>query len=811
MSKDKIAAIYPLSPMQKALLFHRLQEQQDQGFLQVQCRLSGALDIPTFERAWQQTLLRHAALRSSIHWEKIEKPVQVVQKKVPLPLQQYDWRTLGPKEQEAQRKHFLEQDRAQGFDLAKASVNRLHLIRLAEREYQLIWSCHHILLDGWSASIVLQDVCSVYRQLLISGSSQLPAIPSYGNYLNWLKQQPTEAAKTYWQEQLAGVRPTFLAWSTTTTTDATATYQLSLSPAQTDQLRTYAREARVTLNTILQAVWAIVLGHHTQQETVLFGTTVSGRSAAIPNLNLLAGLFMNVLPNRFDLNGETNFSTWIRNEQQRQLGGLEYEYIPLNQITDWLQLPGRGLFDSLFVVENFPWEDISSDALTVSDFSGGITSTYPLTVVVIPGAQLRFEVRYQSPQLGHALIERLFADYQQLLALGADLAQYTPKQLADKLEEPLPAEPLLKASTTSGARAAYSAPQNATELALVRIWEQLFDRHPIGTEEHFFDMGGSSLQAVQLFARIEAQFQRNLPPTTLFQHPTIQQLAKVLLGAEDSTAWSALVPIRAAGQKPPLFCIHAGGGHIFFYNELANQLDAQRPVYAMQPVGLDGSETAFQSTIEEMARHYIREIRSVQPEGPYHLLGTCFSNAVCFEMAKQLIAMGQSVGSLIIVDSAVIDLGLAPQDIRRAQEVKQSKSRLGRLLDRYRTNPLGAIQHTLRVRRRRFQLALERKLVPFKNVQERNLWKVQQHLVKLYLNYEWTPYSGSIVLIRSQEFSDRPNLAYHITQWSELAMGGLEVHIVPGRHDDLFDAPYVNALAQQIETCITSKYATATS
>ncbi len=805
---SKIEAIYPLTYMQQALLFHGLQQREDLGFLQVECTLEGALHTEALARSWQEVVRRHAAMRTSVHWEKIEKPVQVVHPAAKLPIVELDWRSESPERQVQRLEELRREDRARGFDLTKVPVSRLHLIRLHEGVYRLIWSCHHILLDGWSASILLKDVFSFYESILQNTAPNLPTLPAYRTYLGWLKQQDLERAATFWRAQWAGFQPAFLTDSQAGASGKVLPVQFSLSQEHTAALTAYARRERITLNSLIQGLWALLLSRYTGQLDVAFGTTVSGRSADIPNLEHLAGLFMNVLPVRTRMSESANFGDWLREQQQQQLAARQLEFVTLNQILSWNNLPGQSLFDTLLVVENFPWEDLSGTDLRVKDFKGGITSTYPLTIVVIPGEQLSFEIRYDSGTLSEAYIRRFLEDFRQLLERGNALGASTPLELIRQLQGPAFSNGQSKKAASenqpTSASLDYVAPQNNTELQLVRIWETLFGQHPIGTTENFFELGGTSLLAVRLFARIEQDLKRNLPPVTLFQHPTIRGLAQVLESDGSAEAWSALVPIRASGRKEPLFCIHAGGGHVFFYNALASHLDPDRPVYAVQPVGLDGSESAFQENIEEMARHYVAEMRSVQPTGPYYILGTCFSNAVGFEMAKMLRAAGETVAPLIIVDSAVIDLGLAPEEVRREQSVKQSKSRLGRLLHRYRHDPLAAIRQTFRVRTRRAQLALEKRLIYFKSEQERNLRNVQKHLVKLYLNYEWSPYDGPITLIRSREFHDRPNLAYHLTQWQALTKEELEVHIVPGRHDDLFDEPHVQHLARTINKCLQS-------
>ncbi|RYG32152.1 MAG: non-ribosomal peptide synthetase, partial [Chitinophagaceae bacterium] len=197
LNKSKVDAIYPLNFLQQALLFHSLQEGVDQGLLRVKCVLKGPINVDAFENAWQQTIQRHEVLRTSVHWEKLEKPVQVVHKEVSLPFALHDLSGYSEPEQKTRFEELTKSDGAETLDLSKAPVLRIFLIRLSADKHVLIWDCHHILVDGWSASIILQDLLAFYD----AGQSRenaigLPAVPSYKSYLGWLKNQDQTKSKT---------------------------------------------------------------------------------------------------------------------------------------------------------------------------------------------------------------------------------------------------------------------------------------------------------------------------------------------------------------------------------------------------------------------------------------------------------------------------------------------------------------------------------------------------------------------------------------------------------------------------------------
>ncbi len=208
----------------------------------------------------------------------------------------------------------------------------------------------------------------------------------------------------------------------------------------------------------------------------------------------------------------------------------------------------------------------------------------------------------------------------------------------------------------------FVAPRNEVERQLTEIWQQLLGVKPIGIQDNFFELGGHSLLAVKLFWQIEKTFNQNLPLATLFQSSTVEALAKIICEEENlatnqtsvknkSTAtWSSLVEIQPNGSKPPFFCVHGLGGEVLCFRELAKNLGFEQPFYGLQPQGLDGKHP-FHTSVEDMAAHYIQEIKIVQPQGPYFLGGYSFGGAVAFEMARQLREKGEEIGILIIIDS----------------------------------------------------------------------------------------------------------------------------------------------------------------
>ena len=785
--------------MQQALLFHRLHGKEDQGFLHVECTLTGALDRDLLEAAWQKTMARHAALRTTVHWENIEKTVQVVHPQVVMPIEHFDWQDI-PAEQQKEKLAALKiAERKKGLDLSKKPSGRLALIGVKADEHILLWGCHHILLDGWSAAVVIKDFFAFYEAMTKGQNADLPTLPSYKSVLNLRRQQDRKAAEGFWKKELAGLQSPSLVGSKLMGEQKGESHfaeaSFLLSKEETEQLKNFARGNQLTVSSVLQGLWAVLLGRLCGSGDALFGTTVSGRPADLPNVDFMAGMFMNVLPVRMPLDRKTGFAEWLKKRQQAQARARNYEDVSLDEILAWTGWPGHlPLFDCLLVFENFPWEDLSAGGLEVSRFEGGLTTTYPLTVMVKPGGEFEFLLKYDSVQVSGEKVEWVKNEMFKLLnasKMGA------VGELLEGIAAP-PAEIALqskgKGTDDHFAKAEkekkYVAPANATELQLARIWEKILGLHPIGTSENFFEIGGTSLLAVRLFAEIQKQMGRNLPPVTLLHHPTVQALSSALKKDGLDADWDSLVPLQVSGQKPPLFCVHAGGGHVFFYHSLAKHLAPDQPVYAMQPVGLDGIKQ-HHSSIGEMAAHYIKEIRTVQPEGPIALLGTCLSAAVCHEMAIQLEQKGEEVSLLAMIDSAPEHIEpIAPPTV---------KDRMKDFMGRLRQGAFGAVTHMLDNRLRQMK---ETWAFKQQSKQAQNLQKMQAQLSLLYELYDWKPHQSKVTLILCREFAEGPKKKELVTQWERLAKGGLEVLEVPGRHHTLFVEPEVAGLAERLRECL---------
>jgi amino acid adenylation domain-containing protein len=363
MTQGAIEDIYELSPLQQGMLFHSLSGASDPEMYVAQrsYQLHGILDHEALAKAWRDVVARHPALRTTYHWDDLDKPLQVVHRDASVDLDVLDWREVPGERRRDRLEQALADDRAAGFDLSSAPLMRLTLVRLEDERYQFIWTHHMILLDGWSVPLVVQEIFLRYAELT-SGRVQAehplrPAAP-FRDYIAWLQRQDEDGAARYWSTALTGAAiPTSLARGAATPDRPSPVdvAEFRLSAEVTAGLKRLAARHHVTLNTVVQACWGLVLARHTDAAEVVFGMTTSGRPATVPGVEGMVGLFINTVPVRVTVPGPVPVGVWLAQTQQRQVAARGYEYSSLPQIRRWSGAPsGRPLFDSIVVFESYP-------------------------------------------------------------------------------------------------------------------------------------------------------------------------------------------------------------------------------------------------------------------------------------------------------------------------------------------------------------------------------------------------------------------------------------------------------------------------
>jgi amino acid adenylation domain-containing protein/non-ribosomal peptide synthase protein (TIGR01720 family) len=422
-----IEDIYGLSSMQQGMLFHSISHRRaDLYFKQLTWGISGELHPVAYQKAWEDLVARHPILRTAFVWEAAEGPLQVVHQKVRVPFESLDLRALAPDAQEREVRRFLEADRERGFDLSKAPLLRLALIRLGEDSYRAVWSHHHLIMDGWSLPLLFKEVFALYHARTLGKEVRLPLLRPFGDYIQWLESQDPARAEAFWRKNLAGfTAPTPFRVDRSGVERGPAggfsDYEeksLLLTEKATAALQAFGRQHQLTLNTLVQGAWAILLSHYSGEQDIIFGTTVSGRSAPLPGIDQMLGVFINTLPLRTEVPKESTVLRFLRALQDRHAEIREYEYTPFAEVQGYGEVPrGLPLFESIIVFENYPLDRSTVSPKTgigVRDLKSVVRNNFPITLLCAPAQQLPFRLAYDKRRFEGEAMDRLLAHLETL-------------------------------------------------------------------------------------------------------------------------------------------------------------------------------------------------------------------------------------------------------------------------------------------------------------------------------------------------------------------------------------------------------------
>jgi hypothetical protein len=414
---EKFEDVYPLTPFQQGVLFHVLDTPEAGMYLnQQRYTLRGELDLPAFKRALQGVMNRHQILRTAFLLSGLDGPHQVVYRQVKLPWAMYDWSELSPAETSERVEALLLSDYQSGFDLKRAPLNRTTLVRAEADLYEFIWSFHLLLMDGWSMQVMLRELLALYHSFCTGQAIELePPLP-YREFIKWLQRQPQDKAEAYWRNTLMGfASPTPLGFDRTPPAGVAERPNFKekivlLDETTTDNLRAFALQHRVTLNTLLQGAWALLLSRRSGTSDVLFGSTVSGRSARIPRIDSAVGIFVNVLPARVLIPLTGQVVPWLRDLQKQQAEARRFEFCSIASIHGWSDVPrNQPLFESVLVFQNFPSGVALPESAGIKVISVGLVerSNVPLALVVEPGSRLHLRIVYMGSRFEDATIDRM--------------------------------------------------------------------------------------------------------------------------------------------------------------------------------------------------------------------------------------------------------------------------------------------------------------------------------------------------------------------------------------------------------------------
>jgi len=414
-AREGLQDLYPLSPMQQGMLFHCIDSPELNPYVNQLSVAVDGLQVPRFRAAWQALIERHEVLRAAFRWrDGLADPLQAVFASVELPIEEFDWRDRSDTEQALSELAAAEQ--AKGFDLSCPPLMRFILVRLGDERYQMLWIYHHLLLDGWSASRLLGEMLRLYHH------DSLPALTGrYADYIAWLQRQDDAQAEGFWRERLSQLEaPTILAKASGAAGSGHGVMYSDLNAEATRKLHSFAKRQRVTLNTLVQGAWLLLLQRHSGQRSVAFGATVAGRPTGLPGAQEMLGLFINTLPVIQTLDPQQPLGEWLRELQDYNLAVRDYEHTPLSDVQRWAGQGGQGLFDSIIVFENHPVDRAlrggEEGELRFAEVGSGGVTNFPMDLMVSANDEgLEVEYLYLRDRFSDVEVERIRAQLEGLL------------------------------------------------------------------------------------------------------------------------------------------------------------------------------------------------------------------------------------------------------------------------------------------------------------------------------------------------------------------------------------------------------------
>ncbi|MFF5213610.1 condensation domain-containing protein, partial [Streptosporangium sp. NPDC000396] len=513
----QVQDILPLSPLQQGLFFHALHDEHDVYTAQVTLDLTGPLDVPVLRAAAARLLERHPNLRAAFWHEDLSQPVQVIPHRV-----EPSWREVDS----ADPDEVAAEERARPFDLASPPLMRFVLVRLAPDRHRLILTNHHILLDGWSTPLLVTELFALYL------GAEAPPAPPYKSYLAWLARQDRAAARRAWDRSLDGVEdPTLIAPAAVTpiTPDKVG---IELDVELTTALTKLARRRGVTLNTVLQGLWGVLLSRLTGRDDVVFGAIVSGRPPELPGVERMIGLFINTVPVRVRLRPEEPIGELLERLQDEQAELLPHHHLGLTEIHRGL------LFDTVTVLENYPFDPSAAEAslgdIRLTGFGSTDAHHYPLALAAIPGDRLTLRLDHR-PDLFTGLQARRLLERLRLLLTTLVTAPDTPVGRLSILDAAEQSQIVEEWNDTGG-----PAPRRT----LPEIFETTAARHPHAVA--LVD-GGTALTYDQLNRRAN-RLARFLSERGIER----ERVAALLLPRSADLVVAALAVVKAGGAYLPV-------------------------------------------------------------------------------------------------------------------------------------------------------------------------------------------------------------------------------------------------------------------
>ncbi len=403
-TKGKIKDIYSLTPMQEGMLFHSLYDKDSLAYHEISSfRVEGEIDIDAMKRSLQKLIERYDVLRTIFIYKNLDKPRQVVLKNREADFTYHDIRSYSDSEAKEKFIHdYKLKDKADKYKLDKDVLLRMAIIRLGDKEYELFWSHHHIVMDGWCSGILINELFTIYYSLKNKREIELPEVTPYSNYITWIEAQDKEASKMFWEKYLEGyIDPAFLPKPINQIKSKEyiqKEIELKINKKNTEALNKIATNYEVTLFSCLKSMWSVLISKINNVDDCVYGTVVSGRPAEVNGIENMVGLFINTIPFRIRFGFDETFTDLLKNVQKNSISAEPHHYISLSDIQECTPYKNQ-LFDHILVYENYPVDPsgkISSSDLKIKSADIYEQANYDLGIIIMPGNELTIKFLYNS-------------------------------------------------------------------------------------------------------------------------------------------------------------------------------------------------------------------------------------------------------------------------------------------------------------------------------------------------------------------------------------------------------------------------------
>ncbi|WP_367182471.1 alpha/beta fold hydrolase [Edaphobacter sp.] len=782
----------------------------------VSLRITGRLSSSVLEQSFRLLIERHETLRTSFA-EINGELMQVIHDVAPFHLNVIPMEDLAEQEGEALLENNLRSLLEQPFDLSQLPLFHAALYHLSPAEHILALSIHHAISDAWSIQVFQRELWTAYEALQKQGAFCFePLQLQYGDFSVWQREsaesEATQQHLQYWMKSLGGQLPV-LDFPTDHAPNQLAVAKSSLETRLLPQelsaaLKQIAQANSTTLYVATLACFSMLLHQATQAGDMIVGSPVVNRRL---ETEPLIGPFAGPVALRLRLTGDPTLQEVLAMVRETTVESLGHAEVPFEMLLERLSIRASGgrspLFQFYFFCQPAFLQARELDGLTITPLpTRSLGLPFEMQLAVIERKEgVRAQLEYNANLFDASTIRQWLEYYQTLLSALVT----APSQRLSQLPPPP------HVSSGNGAEgsviellaaAAQMEPQQTVALAeetpvvndevtrdLTRVWESSLNLKDVGPHDDFFALGGRSLVAARLIARINKQYGLKLGLATLFSCPTIAQLSAQIRGRLNPQLPSSIVAVQSGGSKAPLFMIHGVGGNVLNFYDLSRSLGADQPVYGIEAQSLQQDATPLTS-LEELAAYYVDEVRKIQPSGPYHFLGYSYGGFVAFEMARQLQIAGEKVSLVGMLDTPVWRHTVREENGTLATAARQLAAVWSPFFHRLRPlTPMelfDAVKST--ILRTLYTFAIDRgKVIP---TRLRSVYHINSFAA---VNYVPKKLEGAVTLLRASREKGPRDLG-----WGRFTSQPARIFEIPGAHLQVLSNENLPRVVESLQECL---------